>query len=227
MLKRPSLTIAVVGLLNVFLLAASAGEPGPWRALFDGHDASAWRGYVQKEFPKSRWVVQDGCLHLLKSSTVGGELITIETFDNYEFEWEWKIAPTGNNGVKYFVTEARPDAPGHEYQMIDDTPEMGAKHITASFYDVLPPKLPTGVKPAGEWNQSRLVIQGNHVEHWLNGVKVLSYEIGSEELKAALAKSKFKDAPDFGKKINGHIMLTTHHTEAWYRNIRLRELPAK
>src|SRR5881628_1531766 len=133
MRKRFCLTVALVGLFNLFLLAARAGEPGPWRVLFEGHDTSAWRGYLQKEFPKSRWVVEDGCLHLLKSPKQGDELITIETFDNYEFEWEWKLTPNGNNGVKYFVTEARPDAPGHEYQMIEDTPEMGAKHITASF----------------------------------------------------------------------------------------------
>ena len=111
--------------------------------------------------------------------------------------------------------------------MIEDTPAMRPKHITASFYDVLPPKLPTGVKPPDAWNQSRLVVRGNHVEHWLNGVNVLSYEIGSEELKAALASSKFKNAVDFGKKIKGHIMLTNHYGETWYRNMRLRELPAK
>ena len=219
--------IAVVGLLNVFLLAASAAEPGPWRALFDGHDPSAWRGYCQKDFPKSKWVVEDGCLHLLKNSTHGGELVTVEAFDNYEFEWEWKIAPKANNGIKYFVTEARPDAPGHEYQMIDDSLEARPKHQTASFYDVLATQVPTNVKPPGEWNQSRLVIQGKHVEHWLNGVKVLSYELGSAEVKAALASSKFKNAPGFGDKIKGHILLTNHYGETWFRNLRLRELPAR
>ena len=227
MLKRSSLTIAVVGLLSLSLFAASAGEPGPWRALFDGHDPSAWRGYCQKEFPKEKWVVEDGCLHLLRNSSSGGELVTVETFENYEFEWEWKLAPKANNGIKYFVTEARPGAPGHEYQMVDDTTETGAKHLTASFYDVLPPSVPTTVHPPGQWNQSRLGIQGNHVEHWLNGVKVLSYDLGSEEVKAALAKSKFKNAAGFGDKIKGHILLTNHHGETWYRNLRLRELKVK
>ena len=227
MIKRPSPTIAVVGLLYLCLLAARAGTPGPWRSLFDGHDTSAWREYGQKEFPKEKWVVEDGCLHLLKNPSAGGELVTLETFDNYEFEWEWKLAPKANNGIKYFVTEKRLGAPGHEYQMVDDTAETGAKHITGSFYDVLPLQVPTPVKPPGQWNQSRLLIQGNHVEHWLNGVKLLSYELGSAELKAALAKSKFKNTDGFGTKIKGRIMLTNHHGETWYRSLRLRELPAK
>lgn len=225
--KRSSRTIAIAGLLNLFLLAASAGEPGPWRALFDGEDTSAWRGFCQKEFPKDKWVVEDGCLHLLKNPEQGGELVTVETFDNFEFEWEWKIAAKGNNGIKYFVTESRPETPGHEYQMIDDTVVKRPKQQTAAFYDVLATQVPTTVKPPGQWNRSRLVVQGPHVEHWLNGGKVLSYELGSAEVKAALAGSKFKDVADFGKKIKGHILLTNHHTETWFRNLRLRDLPAK
>jgi hypothetical protein len=219
-------TFAVLLCGSLLASCVAAPKPGPWRLLFDGRDTSAWRGYCQKEFPKGKWVVEDGCLHLLKNSSAGGELVTVETFDNFEFEWEWKLAPKANNGIKYFVTEARPDAPGHEYQMVDDTTETRPKHQTASFYDVLPTQVPTKVNPPGEWNQSRLVVQGRHVEHWLNGVKVLSYEIGSEELKAALAQSKFKQAAGFGDKIKGHILLTNHYGDTWYRNLRLRDLPA-
>ena len=99
--------------------------------------------------------------------------------------------------------------------------------MTASFYDVLPPTDQKPVKPAGEWNSSRIFVQGNHVEHWLNGSKVLEYELGSEQVKAGVAASKFKKFPDFGTKIKGHIMLTDHHDEAWYRNLKIRELPAR
>lgn len=205
----------------------AADKPGRWRWLFNGKDTSAWRGYVQREFPGDRWRVEGGCLHLLKTPNQGGELITVETFDNFEFEWGWKIATNANNGIKYFVTEARPDAPGHEYQMVDDRREPRPKHVTGSFYDVVAPILPTGVKPPGQWNKSRLVVRGNQVEHWLNGRKLLSYEIGSAELKAALADSKFRNTPEFGKKIKGHIMLTNHHGETWYRKLRIRELPAQ
>jgi len=111
--------------------------------------------------------------------------------------------------------------------MVDDATTSGRNHQTASFYDVLATQIPTKVNPPGEWNQSRIVVQGRRVEHWLNGVKVLSYELGSDEVKAALAKSKFRQAAGFGDKIKGHILLTNHHGETWFRNLRLRELPEK
>lgn len=223
----PPFTFAALVCGALLAGCTTATKPSPWRVLFDGHDTSAWRGFCQKDFPSSKWVVEDGCLHLLRNTTKGGELVTVATFDNFEFEWEWRIALKANNGIKYFVTEDRPETPGHEYQMVDDTTETGLKHLTSSFYDVLPPQVPTKVNPPGEWNQSRLVVEGQHVEHWLNGVKVLSYEIGSEELKAALAQSKFKQVAGFGDKIKGHILLTNHYGETWYRNLRVRELPAK
>ena len=102
-----------------------------------------------------------------------------------------------------------------------------AKYGTASFYDVLPPKTENALKPPGESNQSRVLVQGNHVEHWLNGSKVLEYELGSETVKAAVAKSKFKTVPGFGTKIKGHILLTEHHDEASFRNLKVRALAPK
>ncbi|HZQ45503.1 MAG TPA: DUF1080 domain-containing protein, partial [Verrucomicrobiae bacterium] len=130
-----------------------------------------------------------------------------------------------NNGIKYLVTETRPSARGHEYQMIDDAIVAGKPvQSTASFYDVLAPDPKKPLKPVGEWNHSRVLVQGNHVEHWLNGKKVLQYELGSPELKAAIAQSKFKKAPGFGDKIKGPIMLTEHHDAASFRNIKIREL---
>ena len=222
-LNRPFI---VVGLLLALAGLGLAAESDGWQVLFDGKDTSAWRTYRGKEFPKAGWVVEDGCLHLQPGGK-GGDLVSVATFDNFEFEWEWKLAPKANNGVKYFVTESRPSAPGHEYQMVDDSTMSNPIYQTATFYDVLPVQVPTKVKPPGEWNHSRIVVEGDHVEHWLNGVKVLNYELGSAEVKAALAKSKFKNQPGFGDKIKGHLMLTNHHDETWYRNLRLRELPSK
>ncbi len=205
---------------------SSAAGKGRWQNLLKHDDLSAWRRYCGTGFPQEGWEVKEGCLHLLRGGK-GGELVTVEQFDNFEFEWEWKIVSRGNNGIKYFVTEARPDAPGPEYQMIDDAVIPDAKHQTAAFYDVLPVTGKKKLNPPGEWNKSRLVVQGLHVEHWLNGVKVLSYELDSPEVKAGLANSKFKNAPGFGEKIKGHLLLTNHDRETWFRAMRIRTLPPK
>ena len=130
--------------------------------------------------------------------------------------------------MKYLVTEKRTGTPGHEYQMMDDLghpdSKSGPKRQTASFYDVLPPMENKPLKPVGEWNSSRVLIKGNHVKHWLNGSKVLAYELGSDEVKKGVAASKFKTAAKFGEKIQGHIMLTDHQDETWFRNVMIREL---
>ena len=160
----------------------------------------------------------------------GGDIITEQQFDDFELTWEWRIEPGANNGVKYLVTEARPGAPGHEYQMLDDASakwaKLPAKDKTAAFYQVLAAVEDKGYQPAGEWNQSRILVQGNHVEHWLNGRKALEYELGSDAVMAAVAASKFKKHHDFGQKTKGHIMLTDHNDAAWFRNIKLRVLTA-
>lgn len=201
-----------------------------WKLLFDGQSLKGWRGYKKTTPPGPGWKIEDGLLKKV-AKVHGGDIITGEQFDNFELTWEWRVAIAGNNGVKYLVTEQRPGAPGHEYQMLDDTGhpdgKIGPKRQTASFYDVLPPAADKKLNPPGEWNSSRILVQGNHIEHWLNGAKVLAYDLGSDEVKAALAASKFKNAPAFGDKIKGHIMLTDHSDEAWFRNVKIRELPAK
>jgi hypothetical protein len=198
-----------------------------WRLLFNGVSLEGWRGYRMPGLPESGWEVTDGLLKTVPKAR-GRELITAQKFIDFEFSWEWRIAPAGNNGIKYFVTEDRPGAPGHEYQMIDDerNPDgkVGPQRTTAAFYDVLPPSPDKPTRPAGEWNQSRILVEGDRVEHWLNGKKVLEYELGSARVKDGLEKSKFKKFADFGSKIQGHIMLTYHNDECWYRNLKVRDL---
>ena len=204
-----------------------------WHLLFDGQSLKGWRPYGKPgtgaDAIGSGWKVAEGVLKKL-AGVKGGDIITEQQYTDFELAWEWRLEKDANNGVKYLVTEARPKAPGHEYQMIDDRSDkwkkLRAESKTASFYQVLPPADDKPLKPVGEWNASRIVVQGNQVEHWLNGKKVLAYELGSAAVKAGVAASKFNKYPDFGTKLTGHIMLTDHKSEAWYRNIKLRELPA-
>ncbi|MEW6156045.1 MAG: DUF1080 domain-containing protein [Verrucomicrobiota bacterium] len=200
---------------------SSAEKEAGWRLLFDGKSTQGWRSFKKSTFPEKGWKVVDGCLKKIAGER-GGDIVTDETFGDFEFQWEWKIPPKANNGIKYFITEERGQPIGHEYQMIDDTLSKDGEHATASFYDVLPPRPGTQPKSPGEWNHSRIVVQGQHVEHWLNGAKVLEYELGSDAVKAAVAKSKFKDVPGFGTKLKGHILLTDHNDEAWFRNLKIR-----
>jgi hypothetical protein len=232
------LTAALLALAPAFTQAAdnpntltAAEKSDGWQLLFDGQSLAGWRPYrAPKGVIGAGWKIEDGVLKKL-AGVKGGDIITEKQFDDYELTWEWRIPKGANNGVKYLVTEQRPEAPGIEYQMLDDESErwskIPAKEKTASFYQVLPPVADKGYKPAGEWNSSRILVKGNHVEHWLNGKKALEYELGSEAVKAAVAQSKFKKFPDFGQKIKGHIMLTDHQDEAWFRNLKLRELPAQ
>lgn len=196
-----------------------------WKLLFDGKTTKGWRSFGKQTFPEKGWAVKDGELQLEPGSKAG-DIISEEKFSEFDLTWEWKIPKGANNGLKYFILEERREAIGHEYQMIDDKDghDYGAKHSTASFYDVLPPMVPDAAKPPGEWNRSRVLVQGNHVEHWLNGKKVLEYELGSDEVLAAVQKSKFKRVEGFGKRQNGHILLTYHSDSVSYRDIKIRPL---
>lgn len=200
-----------------------------WRLLFDGASTRGWRGYRQEGFPRVGWSVQDGCLkHQARGG--GGDIVTEETFDDFELTFEWRLAPKANSGLKYLVTEAHDSAIGHEYQLIDDVglgfAKAGDKHQTASFYDVLAPTAWTEPRPPGQFNQSRVVVRGRHVEHWLNGSKTLEYELGSEAVRVAVASSKFRNVAGFGSKLKGYLLLQDHGGEAWFRNLKLRPLPA-
>jgi pimeloyl-ACP methyl ester carboxylesterase len=228
MMEKPA---EVNRLMLAFLDKVSAGRAGAGESadidLFNGKDLAGWRLYGKQLPPGPGWKVENGILKKVAKMR-GGDIITTNRFEDFDLTWEWRVEKGGNNGLKYLVTEQRPGAPGHEYQLIDDEghadAKNGAKRMTASFYDVLPPAANKPLKPAGEWNSSRILVRGNHVEHWLNSAKVLEYELGSAEVKKAVASSKFSKSAKFGEKIRGHIMLTDHGDEAWFRNIRLREL---
>ena len=215
----------------------------PGVALFDGKTLTGWRGYKRPDAAGSRWAVQDGMLTLAADSgkdTHGArDIITTETFDLFDLTWDWKVAPGGNSGLKYFVLEDRDSAIGHEYQLIDDDrhpdAKIGPHRQTGAFYDVLAATIPpTAKRPAGEWNTSRVRVApsrvvggGARVEHYLNGARVLEYELNSKELNAAIEKSKFKGMERFGKLQKGHILLQDHGNQVWYRNIKISRLGAQ
>lgn len=227
-------------LLSGFLLPSRAADPlpnrlteeekaGGWKLLFDGKTTHGWRSPNKKTFPEKGWQIENGWLHCLGQG--GGDIITDQSYDEFELQWEWKQAKGGNSGLKYFVTE-KGGALGHEYQMIDDEEHEDAKaadgkRVTASFYDVLKPDRPAPTKKPGEINRSRVVVKGNGVEHWLNGEKVLTYSLSSEAIKEAISHSKFKNTKDFDARIKGPILLQDHHSEVWFRNLKIRDLSGK
>jgi len=209
---------------------APAGKDG-WVQLFDGKDLKGWRGYKKPDASETRWKVVDGQL-TIPSNGAGDthgmrDLITDETFEQFDLRWEWKISQGGNSGVKYFVIEDQPAAIGHEYQMLDDErhpdAKIGPHRQTASLYDVFPAH-DRPVKPAGEWNSSEVIVKGKHVTHMLNGKNVLEYDMESPELKAAVEKSKFKGIDRFSKLIPGHILVQDHGDAVWFRKIEIRTL---
>ncbi len=201
-----------------------------WKLLFDGQTMTGWRNYKNKE--NDSWEVLDGMLHCKKvndsTENKRADLMTTDQYENYEFAFDWKIAPQGNSGVIYRVTEEFdvPYASGPEYQLIDDVGypgELKAPNKTGSNYDVHEAKNKT-LNPPGEWNSSKIVVNVNHVEHWLNGVKVLEYELGSPDWKKRVAGSKWKDFPGYGLAKTGYIDLQDHGSEAWFRNIFIKVL---
>lgn len=206
-------------------LTAAQKEKG-WRLLFNGKNLDGWRAYQKDGKVAGAWKVEDGILKKVTEVRSSG-LMTVDSFTDFDLNWEWRVQKGGNNGVKYFIQpEKRKQVIGHEYQMLDDAAfakKGGAKGLTASFYNVLPPAADKPVKPAGEWNHSRIFVLGDTVEHWLNGKMVLQYKLGSKELLDAVQNSKFKKHAGFGNKKTGHILLTDHKDQCEFKNIRIRE----
>ena len=174
--------------------------------------------------PGTGWSSEDGgIIHLAGK---GGSLISKLEYADFELEWDWKISPKGNNGIKYWVTKvAGKEWLGIEYQMIDDHghPDglRGGSHSSAAFYDIKEPAADKPLKPVGEWNSSRVISKNGKLQHWLNGVLVGEADTKADDWKARIAASKFKTKADFAPG-KGRIMLTDHNDETWFRNIRIK-----
>jgi hypothetical protein len=223
--------ITTVSSAEVARLTAAERDAG-WRLLFDGVTTTGWRGFKKPGFPAKGWSVELGRLKHAASGGApaadSGDIITIDRFTDFDFRFEWIVASGGNSGVKYLVTEERDGPIAHEYQIIDDAKHpdalIGPHRATAALYDAIAAPATKPLKPAGRRNEGRILVQGQHVEHWLNGEKVIEYELGSAALRAAKAKSKFKDVAGWGDKLTGHILLQDHGDEVWYQNLKVRDL---
>jgi Domain of Unknown Function (DUF1080) len=203
----------------------TAEQAAGWKLLFDGRTTDGWRGYKQTSVPGG-WQVVDGAL---TRAGEGGDIVTTQTFKNFELSLEWKIAAGGNSGVFYRASEDD-DAiywTAPEMQVLDDARHAdGKSRLTAAGADYGLYPAPAGiVKPAGEWNQARLIVNGRHVEHWLNGVRMLQYELLSPDWEMRVQGSKFAPHARYGRNAEGYIGLQDHGDWVAYRSIKIRVLP--
>ena len=220
-----------------------------WKLLWDGKTTEGWRSAKDESFPNKSWKISDGELSVVSTgnaeSQAGGDIITRERYSNFDLVADFKLTTGCNSGIKIFVqpnlspidkVTGKPtgvgSAIGLEYQLLDDANHPDAKlgrdgdRKLGALYDLMPCDPEKPAHPIGEWNTARILSRGNHVEHWLNGKKILEYDRGSEAFRDAVAKSKFKDIPHFGEWKDGHILLQEHGSEVSFRNIKIRVLPA-
>jgi Domain of Unknown Function (DUF1080) len=209
-------------------LAAAAPMTSPdetegWRILFDGKTTAGWRGFRQTRMPDG-WQVVDGALTRVSRAT---DIVTVGEFGDFELTLDWKLPSNGNSGIFYRVTEDD-DVMWHtapEFQLIDNAYKEPLKpgQLAGANYDLDPPSRDV-TRPVGSWNEARVLVRGAHVEHWLNGVKVVEYELWTSDWERRVRESKFKDYPRYARARRGHIGLQEHDSRAAFRNIRIREL---
>ena len=199
---------------------------GEWLTLFDGTSLDAWKGFQRDDVPGG-WGIEDGLLKFTPG-VEGGDIVTRDQFGDFELALEWRVSPGGNSGILYRVSEDAgriwEEAP--EMQILDNEGHPNGDDPLTSAGSNYALDAPTAdvAKPAGEWNSTRIVARGNHIEHWLNGTKIVEYEIGSPEWTEKVAASKFSEWPDYGLHPRGHIGLQDHGDPVWFRDIRIRPL---
>lgn len=209
-----------------------------WKLLWDGTTTNGWRGAKLNAFPSKGWVIENGVLKVVKNdgseSTNGGDIVTTRTYKNFILTVDFKITKGANSGVKYFVdpnlNKGQGSAIGCEYQILDDQNHPDAKlgvkgnRTLGSVYDLIPAPKNKPFRP-GFFNTAMIVVNGNHVEHWLNGVKIIEYDRNNQMWNALVAYSKYTDWPNFGNAAEGNILLQDHGDEVWFQNVKIKELP--
>lgn len=225
----------------------AAERAAGWRLLFDGQTLAGWRGLGYDSVPTAHWHVAAGAIEMIAGDSVprmpdgqpasGGDLMTVDTFRDFELAFEWRVIPGANSGVKYNVSEdfslahaSNHAALGFEYQILDDSLNEDNKlatHRAAALYDLVAPNDRKHLAPVGEWNRSRIVFRGMHGEHWLNGEKILDFDLGTPRMDSLLGASKYRTIPGFADRRAGHIILQDHDGEAFYRDIKIRDLDGR
>jgi hypothetical protein len=225
----------------------AAERAAGWRLLWDGRTTNGWKGARLAGFPESGWEIADGALSVVASgggeARGGGDIVTTEQYSDFELQLDFRVAPGANSGIGYFLDPPQPDgagtAIGIEYQLLDDALHPDAKlgvkgnRTVGSLYDLIAAtnlseanRSEKRVNPAGEWNRARIVVIGDHVEHWLNDIKVVEYERGTQMFRALVAYSKFRDWPRFGEQAKSPILLQDHGDRVSFRSIKIRSLAA-
>ena len=208
-----------------------------WKLLWDGKTTNGWRGAKLDNFPEKGWSVDNGILKVQKSgggeSTNGGDIVTTRPYKNFMLKVDFKITEGANSGIKYFVdtnlNKGAGSAIGCEFQILDDKKHPDAKlgvagnRTLGSLYDLIAAPDNKPFRP-GFFNTAMVVVKGNHVEHWLNGVKIIEYERNNQMWDALVNYSKYKDWPDFGNAEEGLLLLQDHGDEVWFQNIKIKEL---
>lgn len=199
-----------------------------YQSLFDRKTLNGWRMAQKDSAPGIAWTAENGVLSFDPTKGHGSDIITSRSFKDFDLSIDFKVSEGGNSGIKYFLL---PNTTlGCEFQIIDDSRHADAKlgvngnRQTGALYDIFPPGANKPYKGANQWNTARIVSKGNHVEHWLNGKKILEYERGSDRFKQAISQSKFKDTQGFATATSSPILLQAHGDKVWYRNIKIKEL---
>jgi len=226
-------SVVIGACLAILLGGLAMAQPAPntltaaeraagWKLLFDGKSAAGWRGF-KATAPDPGWQARDGALS--PDPKRSRDIISQEQFGDFDLAFDWKISPKGNSGVMFHVIEEGDQTywSGPEYQVLDNSRGEPPQQRAGALYDLYPP---VGVvtKPVGEFNQGRIVVRRGKVQHWLNGVKVVEYDMNSADFKDRVAKSKFRIWKQFGASPRGHIAIQNHGDEVWYRNIKIRAL---
>lgn len=230
-MKTPTLMMCIALILSACKTKNQepAQPASDWITLFDGTSKEGWHVYNNTS-DGSAWIIDNGALHLDPSRSGRGDLVTDEEFENFELELEWKIDSCGNSGIMFNVVES-PEykntyLTGPEMQVLDNACHPDSqydKHRAGDLYDLIASS-EVAVKPAGEWNQVRIISNNGNVEFWLNGINVVKFTMHTPEWDSLVAGSKFKEWPAFGKARKGRIAIQDHDDKVWYRNIRIRRL---